>query len=95
MYFNLRLWSDSPHLARALDEFDLDAALGCAANVAEFRRLLGVIESKNYAAMPSSWTCHGDVTGRTGAGQNCRGWGHQGSGADLIYYDPWRRVAIS
>ena len=42
VYFNLRLWSVSPHLARALSELNLDAALGCAANVAEFRRLLGV-----------------------------------------------------
>ena len=41
--FNLRLWSSLPHLARTLDELDLDAALYCAANVAEFRRLLGVI----------------------------------------------------
>ena len=44
VYFILRVWSVSPHLARALGELNLDAALGCAANVAEFRRLLGVIE---------------------------------------------------
>ena len=95
VYLNLRLWSVSPHLSRALDELNLDTALGCAANVAEFRRLLGVIESTNYAAMPSSWTCRGDVNAQVGANQNRRGWGCQGPGADFIYYDPWRRVAIS
>ena len=47
-YFNLRLWSVSPRPARALGELNLDAALGCAANVAEFDRPLGVIESTYY-----------------------------------------------
>ena len=41
--FNLRLWSFTPHLAQTLDELDRDATLYCDANVAEFRRLLGVI----------------------------------------------------
>ena len=95
VYFNLRLWSVSPHLARALGELNLDAALGCAANVAEFRRLLGVIESTDFSSKPSSWTFRGDENARVGAHQNRRGWGRQGPGADFIYYDPWRQVEIS
>ena len=95
VYFNLQFWSVSPHLARALDELDLGAALGCAANVVEFQRLLGVIESTNYAVMPYSWKFRGDASARVGENQNRRGWGHQGPGADLIYYDPWRSVSLS
>ena len=37
VYFNLRLCSVSPHLARSLDELDRDAAFGCAANFVKFR----------------------------------------------------------
>ena len=47
-------WSTSLHLARAWDELNLDRVLGFAANISEFYRLLGVIESTNYAPMPSS-----------------------------------------
>ena len=38
---------------------------------------------------------HGDVNARVGANQKRCGWGHQGLGADFIYYDPWRHVALS
>ena len=88
VYFNLRLWSVSPHLTRALGEINIDAALGCAANIEEFRRHLGFIESTDYAAMPFSWTCLGYVNVRVGAHQNRRGWSRQGPGADFIYFDP-------
>ena len=73
VYFNLRLWSVSPHLSRALGELNLETALGSAANVAEFRRILGVIESTDYSSKPSSWTFRGDVSARVGAHQNRRG----------------------
>ena len=87
VYFNIRLWKVSPHLARELHELNLAAALGCAANAAEFRRLLGIIESTNYATMPSSWTFHGDVNARIGANKNRRGSGREGQVANFIYYD--------
>ena len=95
VYFNLRLWSVSPHLDRALGELNIDAALGCAANVAEFHWLLGVIESTDFSTKPCSWTFRGYVSARVGAHQNRHGWGRKGPGADLIYYHPWRQVAIS
>ena len=94
VYFNLRLFSMSTHLAGALGELNLDAELGCAENVADFRRLLGVIESTDYSSKPSSWTFHGDVNARVGAKQSRRGWVLQGPSAEFIYYDPWLLVAL-
>jgi hypothetical protein len=95
VYFNYRLWCLSPHLIDAFEGLDLGVALGCGANVCEFRRLLGVMRSIDYSIRPSDWTARGDNADNTPAERSRRGWGRQGPGADYVYYDPWRREVIT
>ena len=95
VYDNYRLWSLSPHMIDCMKQLDLSVSLGNAASVADFTRLLDVIEGTKFSESPSAWTLRGDVEQNASSTRSRRGWGRQGGGADFVYYDPWNRTKIS
>lgn len=55
MYGFVRLWALSPTIINCFTKLDLDRVLGNRANADELRRLLNVIKSTSFIALPSMW----------------------------------------
>lgn len=88
VYDNYRLWALSADSIRCLRELDLSTVLGHQDNVDELHRLLDVIESTNFAELPSTWRQRGERAHDLSPGR-------VGPGADWVYYDPWRRQILT